>query len=117
MAAIHITESALSEIRKLVQATQAKRPVVSVAWQPRQADNKRAGSGESVWTFVSAGQWVVGVLDYEDPEIREVFKDFPTELAYGLEFWARVVGEAGHEVQAPELDYVGTTFVVRDSAI
>jgi hypothetical protein len=117
MAAIRITELALLELRKLVHAAEARRPVVSISWQPRQADNKRGSSGANVWTFVSEGQWVVGVLDYEDPEIREVFKEFPTQPAYGFEFWSRVVGPAGHEVQTPELDYEGTTFVVRDSAI
>jgi hypothetical protein len=117
MAVLRITEQALSELRKLVAAAEAKRPVVCVSWQPRQADNKRGRNGETVWTWLSEGQWFVGVLDYADPEIHEIVKDSPTQSVHGMEFTSPILGAEGREVQKPELDYRGTAFVVRESAI
>ena len=117
MAVLRITEPALSEVRKLVAASAAKRPVVCISWPPRQADNRRGGNGQTVWTVLSEGQWVVGVLDYADPEVHDVFKDFPTQNAYGLEFSHPIVGQSACEVKAPELVLEGGAFVVRESAI
>jgi hypothetical protein len=57
------------------------------------------------------------VLDYADPEIHQVVKDFPTQNAHEMEFTSPIVGAEGREVQKPELDYRGTAFVVRESAI
>jgi hypothetical protein len=117
MAALRITEPALAEVRKLVAAAEAIRPVVFISWRPRQADNRRGSNGQAVWTVLSEGQWVVGVLDYDDPEVKDVFKDFPTQNAYGLEFSHPIVGQSGREVKVPELTLEGETFVVRESAI
>jgi hypothetical protein len=49
--------------------------------------------------------------------VKDVFKDFPTQNAYGLEFSHPIVGQSGREVKVPELTLEGETFVVRESAI
>src|SRR5688500_2333870 len=76
MAVLSITAQALAALRKTVAAAEAKGPVGCVWWQPRQARTTRGRNGETEGTWVSEGQRFVGLLDYADPGIHEVVKDF-----------------------------------------
>ena len=116
MAAPHVTLAALTEIRRLVVNANAKKPVVYVGWEADKVDNRRGPSGANVWTRVSEGKWIVGILDYENPDLPGL-KDGPTIKAYDLEFFAIVVDRYGRQVPNPSLDFQAGTFVLRDAAI
>ena len=115
MAAPVVTPAALAEIERLTAQKSYSRPVVHIAWEPQKADNKRAPDGANVWTRVADGQWIVFVLDYDDPELRE--DNAPMVKAYGIEFLEIFRDRYSKRIERPRVDFDGHAFLVTDAAI